>query len=220
MIVLITGCGGKQDTPTPPPGKATLTFPAQNSVCTTGTVLSDTLSSITFTWTASTNTDSYEVDIINLLTNSLKTQTVNTNQISVNLTRNTPFSWYIVSKSNKVSNTAQSDVWKFYNSGLGVSSHPPFPADLTSPGFGQNVSASAFGTVNLTWTGSDVDNDIIGYDLYFGTTSAPPVFITNIPNMYSNSVNVVSGKTYYWKVVTKDSQGNTSDSDVYQFTVD
>jgi hypothetical protein len=52
MIFLITGCGGKKNnpapTPTPKPAQVTLSVPAQNSACTSGTIISSTESSITF----------------------------------------------------------------------------------------------------------------------------------------------------------------------------
>jgi hypothetical protein len=34
-----------------------------------------------------------------------------------------------------------------------------------------------------------------------------------------NNVSVTSKNTYYWKIVTKDSQGNSSDSDIFVFKV-
>ncbi|SFD80194.1 hypothetical protein SAMN05518672_103273 [Chitinophaga sp. CF118] len=87
---------------------------------------------------------------------------------------------------------------------------------MTSPTFNQSVSGS---TINLTWTGDDIDNDIAGYDVYFGTTYTAPLYQSNVSNMYLNSIAITSGTTYYWKVVTHDTKGNTSTSDVYTFIV-
>jgi hypothetical protein len=218
---LLLGCGkhsNNNPAPANDPGQATLTFPLQNSSCTTGTVLSNTQSSITFNWLASANTESYEIDIKNLLTNTTTSQTATNNQLTVSLSRNTPYSWYVVSKSSQSTKTAQSAVWKFYNSGLGATSHPPFPADLTAPGLAQNVTATS-NAINLTWGGSDADNDITDYDVYFGTAATPPLLKSGVTDMFLNNVSVTSVTTYYWKIVTKDSQGNTSDSDIYQFKV-
>jgi hypothetical protein len=217
-LIIIAGCGKNHPTGAPDPQPATLTFPAQNAACTTGTVISASQSTITFTWNSAGNADSYEVDIKNLLTATTTTLTATTNQLTVNLLRNTPYSWYVVSKSNSVSTTAKSDVWKFYNAGLGTVSHPPFPADALTPTFAQSVTATG-GTIKLSWTGSDPDNDIAGYDVYFGTTATPALSKSNITDMFLNSVAVTSGVTYYWKVVTKDNQGNSSDSGVFQFKV-
>jgi hypothetical protein len=215
--VILANCS-KPSTPpaSTDPTKATLTLPAQNAACTSGNVVSATQSTILFTWGSTANTDSYELDIKNLLTNAISTQTSTTNQLSVTLLRNTPYAWYVISKSNRSSTTAQSDTWKFYNAGLGNLSYPPFPATITTPIFGQTVSAST-GTINLTWTGSSIDNNIVGYDVYFGTSSTPPLLKSAVTDMFLNSVTITKGNTYYWKVITKDALGNTSDSGVYQF---
>jgi len=218
-LVIIAGCSKKNNPASAPaPVAATLTFPAQNSACTTGTVISTTQSTIVFTWNSATNADSYEIDIKNLLTGSISTQTITTNQYTATLLRDTPYSWYVVSKSNSSATTATSAVWKFYNAGVGTISHPPFPADALNPTFAQNVTATG-GTVKLSWTGVDPDNDIAGYDIYFGTSATPALSKANITDMFLNGVAVTSGVTYYWKVITKDSQGNTSDSGTFQFKV-
>jgi hypothetical protein len=204
-------------TPTPPaPAQASLSLPAQNAACTSGTVISNTQSSITFSWNASGNTDSYELDIKDLLDNSITIKTTSQTSLAVTLLRNTPYSWYIVSKSSKSSSIAQSDTWKFYIAGQGTLSYAPFPADIVSPANGQQI-ATASATVNLSWTGSAVDNDIVGYDVYFGTTNTPPLLSGSVTNMFLNNVSVSAKTTYYWKIVTKDSQGNTSESVLSQF---
>ena len=42
---------------------------------------------------------------------------------------------------------------------------------------------------------------------------------SNVVDMFTNNVVVTAGTTYYWKVVTKDAQGNTSESNMFQFKV-
>lgn len=217
--LLIAGCG-KHNQPAPilPPTAASLSSPAQNAVCESGQVISDSQSSITFQWSASNHTDSYQLNIKNLLTGTTSSQTTSNTQATVTLQRNTPYSWNVVSESTKTATTAQSDTWKFYVAGVGAITYAPFPADLISPGFGEVVTATN-DTVSLTWTGSSVDKDIVGYDVYFGTATNPPLFKSGLKDTVLNNVNVSSGTTYFWKVVTKDSVGNTSDSEVSQFIV-
>lgn len=230
-ILILMGCGGgKQNDPTPAPvqvsapNKVALSAPAINSVCTTGTIISATQSSISFSWAASSNTDSYDLYLKNLLNSAVTTQNVTATQATVTLLRNTPYSWYIVSKSTKTTTTAQSDVWKFYNAGSGTVTYAPFPAEITSPTFAQNVSATA-GAINLAWAGSPVNTGTIvttpiaTYDVYFGTTNTPPVLKSGVADSFLNNVAVTSKTTYYWKVITKDALGNTSDSGLYQFNV-
>jgi hypothetical protein len=222
-IVTLSSCGGKGGdnggSPTPAnPEKATLLFPAQNSVCVTGTVLSTTQSTVTLTWQVGTNAENYDVTIKNLLTNATTTQAVSTNKLDVTLSRGTPYSWFVVSKSSKVSATAQTDTWKFYNAGVGVTYYAPFPADLTTPGYSASVTATA-GKIDLAWAGGDADNDITAYDVYLGTTTTPALLKAAVTDMFLKQVTVTVGATYYWQVVTNDAQGNTSQSNIYQFTV-
>ncbi len=218
LLVTIVACKKKTTEPIPAPSKAKLLTPDSNSTCTTGRIISATDNAVTFTWNSAANASSYALTIKNLLSGSISTQNTNATTIEVVLLRNTPYSWFIVSKSDKTTATAQSSVWKFYNSGLATTSHPPFPADLTMPTFGQSLNATA-GKVTLTWTGSAVDNNIVGYDVYLGTTSANMAVIKPDLTTSTFDATVTSGTTYYWKIVTKDSQGNTSSSGTYQFNV-
>jgi hypothetical protein len=87
--------------------------------------------------------------------------------------------WFVVSKSVKSTVKAQSDTWKFYNAGPGTISHPLFPAESLSPSYAQNVTALN-GTINLTRAATDPDNDIAGYDIYFGIDANPAKYKSNL----------------------------------------
>ena len=217
IILILTGCGGKKNNPQPAPAAAVLTAPAQNEVCTSGTIISATESDVLFRWQSAANTSSYEIVVTNLLNSTTVNQSTAQPQISLNLLRNTPFSWYVISKSSSGGATAQSDTWKFYNSGPGLVTYAPYPAEITSPTFGQSITAA---TVNLSWKGSAVDNStIVNYDVYFGITSSPPLLKSNVADGFVNGVTVATKTTYYWKVITRDINGNTSDSGISQFSV-
>ena len=228
ITTFIIGCGkGGDATPEPPvvlppvvvipaPGKAVLSFPAQNDVCTTGIIVSDTESKIVFKWAAAANATSYEITLKNLITNDVVTKTSNGIEQEVSLARNTPYSWFVTSKSS-ATETTKSDVWKFYNAGPGAITYAPFPAEITSPIMGAEISASS-GTINLEWKGSDVEGDIVGYDVYFGTANAL-LLKANVTDSFLADVPVTAGNSYVWKIITKDSKGNKSDSGVYQFSV-
>jgi hypothetical protein len=210
--------GGSGGNNPPAPAQVTLSAPSQNSTCNSGVSVSDTQSSVTFSWDASANTDSYELDIRNLLDNTLTTQATSQTQSAVTLLKGTPYSWYVVSKSSKTTATTQSDIWKFYNSGPGMTLYAPFPADLLSPAFGQQLPSST--TVNLTWYGDSVYRGPLTYDVYFGTSTAfSSAYKSGVTTAFLNNVPVQSGTTYYWKVITNDNNGNSSDSGVSQFSV-
>ncbi|WP_246200077.1 hypothetical protein [Maribacter luteus] len=218
-ILISCGGGGDDDNPDPviitPPDAATLVFPENNTECLEGTNISDTESSVTFLWNPSDHTDSYIVNLRNLDTNTSQTLNASTNELEITLLRGTPYSWTVTSKANDTDDTAESDLWKFYNAGPAVENYAPFPADVEFPTMGASINA---GNTTLSWTGSDVDNDIISYDIYIDESNPPT---TLLGNTSSNGIafDAVSGKVYYWKVVTNDTAGNTSTSEIFQFKV-
>jgi hypothetical protein len=219
LLLVLSACSShKSNNPTPQPGPsaAILTFPNQNSICVSGSIISATQSSIQFQWNKSANTDSYVLNVKNLLSGTTQTQTTADAQATLTFLRNTPYSWWVTSKSTKTSQTAVSDTWKFYNAGNGVTSYAPFPADQLLPGMGDYVDATT-GSITLSWAGSDPGNDITGYDVYFGTTTAPALYKQGLAATSVANVPVSVGTRYYWKVVTRNSQGNTSESDIIQF---
>jgi len=221
-VVLIQACGKKSPVEEPgkplPPGQAVLTFPEKNSACTTGDILSDEKSSIVFRWQASANADSYLIGITNLLTQTTHYKKTEGVQLKDTLLRNTPYAWFVISKSKALADTAKSELWKFYNAGPGTIVYAPFPAEIISPALNQTVNAIG-GTVNLVWKGSSIEQTIKNYDLYFGTTNTPALFKTSITDMFAKDIAVTPGTTYYWKIITNDQTGNTSDSGLYTFKV-
>jgi len=221
FLVIVSGCGShKSGDPKPltqPPVAALLVFPEQSALCVSGTITSSTESSVQLKWNPSANTDSYDVNIKNLLTNSIETHNTTQTHLDITLLQNTPYSWQVISKSNTVSAVANSDTWKFYNSGQGVVSYAPFPADGFTPALGQFVTVPASGQISLSWHGSDTDNDIVNYDIYFGTDPNPPLIKQGSSATSLDGVAATAKTKYYWKVVTFDSHGNASTSDIVQF---
>ncbi len=219
LLVLLAWKKGKKSEPAPNPSNVVLISPASNSACTVGTVVSATESTVILTWNSSANTETYDVHIKNLITGAISIKPSSSTQLSVNLIQNTPYLWYVVSKSGQTTSTGESEAWKFYNAGVAASFYAPFPAELTLPANFQSVNATT-GKTTLQWKGSDTDNDISGYDVYLGSNATNMVKIKdNIAESVVNDVPVSSGNTYYWKVLTKDSKGNTSTSEIYSFKV-
>lgn len=217
IAVAISACS-KSGGSGPVPGKAELVAPLKDLTCNTGTVLSATESSVAFSWKAAPDATEYELVVTNLLTKTAIKQSFNTTNATVTLLRNTPYSWFVTSKSSSNANTTASDTWKFYNAGAGVISYAPFPAELLTPAFGAIISP-ANGKVNLTWKGSAVDGNITGYFVYFGSSANPPLYRDRITDSFVNDVPVSSNTTYYWRVGTVDANGNFSDSGAGNFFV-
>lgn len=216
LIIVSCSRGSDEPTPAPDPEAAILIFPEKDKECTQGTVKNDTQSDVTFEWNAAKNANSYEVNLRNLNTNTSTTVNSTTNSVTITILRGTPYEWYVVSKASGTTVTATSEKWKFYNEGPGIENYAPFPADVVSPKRGAQVENS--GTVTLEWTGSDVDNDIEDYEVFFGTVSPPTSSLVETANT-STSTSINAGTTYYWRVVTSDMVGNTSTSETFEFKV-
>ena len=202
-----------------PPGKSTLTAPANNKTCETGTSISATQSQVTFTWTASSDTNTYDLKITNLNTSVVINRTALTStSTKVTLDKGVPYSWNITSKSTASTTTTASDTWKFYLLGPGIVNYAPFPADLKTPASGSTVTRDGDGKVTFTWDGSDPDGDSLNYTLYVDATDGkqtPPTAQTDL-TVKTLAVALDAATTYYWRVKTSDGT-NSSYSIVYSF---
>ncbi len=232
LLSLLMSCGSDDDrgtaiqpNPNPEvqelqPGSPQLQFPLRDVVCTTGIFISDTQSNVTFTWTATENTDSYDLVLTNLNDNSVEVFETPTNELPVDLLQNNPYSWTIISKSNASTLTGTSADWRFYNASQGVSNAAPYPTVLTSP---VNGMAIATGATQLTWEGADPDNvdnvnDIVAYDVFLSTTMDLTIATENVTET-SFTTEALAAGTYYWRVETIDSVGNRTSSQVNTFNV-
>lgn len=215
---LLSNCGGGDDgggSTTPiKPAAAIQVAPLKDAECNTGTVVSTTESTVSFQWNAASNADSYTLVVTNLNSKVATQKVANTNSATMTLLRGVPYSWKVISKSSKSTETATSEVWKFYNAGVGVSNYAPFPAEAVSPIIGNTTATS---TVTLKWSTSDIDNDITKYEVYLGTTNPPTVLHTTTTNQQISNISLTAKTTYYWKVVTTDSKKNSSSSPVFDF---
>ncbi|UWX56062.1 hypothetical protein NYZ99_07070 [Maribacter litopenaei] len=168
-----------------------LTFPKNLSECTEGTWVSDTESELTFLWEKIDIVETYKMTLTDL--NNSETQELESTeaQLKVTLKRGTPYSWNISSASNP--NKIRSETWVFFNEGPGLETFAPTPAIALSPVSGASISATST-VVNLRWKAEDFDNDIIGYDIYFGENNDPGIFETDLENPQFNDIPVTSRK--------------------------
>lgn len=94
---------------------------------------------------------------------------------------------------------------------------PPNTPKVVSPADGAtDVSVSP----TLQWSCDDPDGkyDSLKYDVYFGDTSSPPLKASNQVSTSYNPGTLKGETTYYWKIVAKDSKGETKSSNVWRFT--
>ena len=238
-FVLIISCSAEDDseTSTPPPttqqptqtptpqvpapGKSGLSAPENNEVCYEGEAVDASNSEVTFSWEASSDTDSYDLQITNQETSQTKTESgITSTSKAVTLATDVSYSWKVVSKANDTSDTTSSDTWQFYLAGDGQENYAPFPSTILSPTSGAAVDASN-GLVTLSWEGNDPDEgDSLTYTVYFDEIDGlqdPQTTNTNITET-SLEVEVESGTTYYWRVKTSDGT-SSSFTLVYSFIV-
>ena len=221
LLAVITSCGGSDSGPSTPvinsPGKSVLIAPINNTTCQSGTNITTTQSTVTFSWNSTLDTETYDLKIINLNTQETVTQTGITSATStVTLNRGIPYSWSVTSK-NKGATTTVSDTWKFYLAGVGVTNYAPFPAAAVSPLSGTVVTPTN-GKVTLSWETSDVEASPLTYTLFFDTVDGKQTPIDANKNLTSKTKEVVvnANTVYYWRVITSDGF-NTSTSIVYTF---
>jgi hypothetical protein len=198
---------------------AILLSPANDQTCLDGSSINDTQSNVDFSWSAATDALSYEVVVTNLLAQSTQTFTSSTNQTTIALTKAEPYSWIVRSIGEEGSIPTESTQWKFYLAGNATVNYAPFPAELISPRSGANVTPDINNLINLNWTASDVDQDLIRFEVYLDQTDATTL---NNEIEYASQetiveVEVENNKTYYWKIIAIDANGNQSSSGVYAF---
>ncbi len=213
LLLMLVACK-KEVIPDPEP--ALLFGPENNNNCTTAIRLSDQQSQVKFSWQESLHTDEYELVVRDILTSvDQKKQTLRLSS-SIILYSGKQYSWWVNSTSLQTDNIAKSQVWNFYIEGLSTSSHFPFPAKLVSPDNNAQVSLEN-GVLTMRWEAVDLDNDVVNYDVYLG---ADPDDLDLIgENITTNSISValIPDRYYYWKVATRDQQGNVSHSNVRIF---
>lgn len=216
ISVVLLGCK-KKEAPKPPES-VQLIYPEKNSDCTTGLDINATTSEVEFRWQTANNSEIYELIVTNLNNGNkqdFKGLTAVTKTVPI--TKGTPYSWVVISRNSAVLETASSDSWNFYNSGF-ESAYTPFPAEVLTPKMGTSIFKDINNEVDLIWLGADLDNDIEGYDIYFSTENPPENLVSsNDADSPSVKVTVITNTVYYWRIITRDSEGNTSDSGVFEF---
>lgn len=203
----------------PTPGKSSLSAPENNEVCYEGEEVDDTNSEVTFSWDASSDTDSYDLVITNQETSQSQTESgITSTSKTVTLATDVSYSWKIVSKANDTSDTTDSDTWQFYLAGDGQENYAPFPATILSPNSGAAVDANN-GSITLSWEGNDPDEgDNLTYTIYFDQVDGLQDPIEEDSSETELEVSVESGTTYYWRVKTSDGK-SSSFTLVYSFIV-
>lgn len=217
ILCLVYSCG-KENPPTAP-DPSTLIFPTQNLECTQGELLNGVTRRIPFQWGVANGAESYELHITQLNNGAKTIQRTQLTSLEVPLATANAYSWKVVASNTKVLETTDSALWYFFNAGS-ETTHAPFPATALSPLSGSQLSMPTDGIVSIRWSGADIDNDIVRYELFFGTQN-PPITPQNLSSNTTTqfTANVSEGSSYFWQVVSTDQTGNKTPSVVFDFKI-
>lgn len=214
LLSVFFSCGPD---PIPVPEPSLLLAPSNLNTCNSATRINDLERQVRFQWTATLNTESYNLVVQNTLTGEQQTITTSLLTESIVLNSGTPYQWYVISKSSLTLAEGKSSIWHFYLEGNPQESHFPFPAILLVPSDELIVSLNASNAFTFEWEGNDLDNDIQGYDFYLGTSSSSLNKEREAITSQQVTLVLIPNTIYFWQIISKDLQGNQSTSEIYQF---
>ena len=214
LLSVFFSCGPD---PIPVPEPSLLLAPSNLNTCNSATRINNLERQVRFQWTATLNTESYNLVVQNTLTGEQQTITTSLLTESIVLTSGTPYQWYVISKSSLTLAEGKSSIWHFYLEGNPQESHFPFPAILLVPSDELIVSLNASNAFTFEWEGNDLDNDIQRYDFYLGTSSSSLNKEREAITSQQVTLVLIPNTIYFWQIISKDLQGNQSTSEIYQF---
>ena len=128
------------------------------------------------------------------------------------MNHNTQYYWKIRAWDNNGDFT-EGPLWDFTT--MQLQNDPPYPPSSPNP---NNGATNIPITTDISWIGGDPDDDPVTYDVYFGTTSPPPLVVSaQSGTMYDPGI-LNSETLYYWRIVAWDTHGVSSTSDEWSFT--
>ncbi len=123
--------------------------------------------------------------------------------------------WKIVAKDNH-GHITEGDLWKFTTKAPDIN-NPPLEPSNPSPADGLTDLALS-NSLYLGWECSDPENDLLGYDLYYGTANPPALLAENITATNYQILDLAPSTTYYWQIIARDDHGNSTEGAIWSFT--
>lgn len=206
-LLLLIGSCAKDDEINLAPGNVTLTTPSNNA---TNIALDAALN-----WQTTTDPDG-DVVVYDVYfgTDANPVNVASANQAGTSyapiLTANSTYYWKVVAKDPN-GGSSQSATWSFSTLNNG-----PGSVVLTAPA---DEATDIALDAPLSWDAvTDPDGDDIVYDVYLGKEATPTTIVSTDQEGTTYNATLVSGTTYYWKIVAKDDNGATSESVIWSFT--
>lgn len=129
-----------------------------------------------------------------------------------NLDFDTDYYWRIVAWDEHGYSTS-GPVWSF-------NTEENLPPNTPSNPWPENGATGVYIEDILRWTCGDPNQgDTLTYDVYFGTSSPPPLVTTITRTVYDPGAMVLE-TMYYWQIAVEDSGGMTSTGPIWSFTTE
>ena len=201
------------------PGVSTLSLPENGKDCEVGEV-NGNQASVSFSWEAAENAESYDIVLTNQTTNESTTfSDIEATETSLELERAHAYTWKVIAKNCANANESGAS-WQFYLAGEAEQNAAPFAASAVSPTPGSTASPTD-GKVTIEWDASDPDEDTLTYTLEVSTSedfaAASTTSFADLTGK-TQAVDVTVG-VYYWRVTVADESISVT-SDVFSFRVE
>jgi len=129
------------------------------------------------------------------------------------LAYNTKYYWKIIAADNHAASTT-GPLWDFTTQT--PANNPPNTPSSPSPA---DHATGASINADLSWTGGDPDaGDTVTYDVYFGTSSTPPLVSNDQSGTTYDPGTLAYNTKYYWKIIATDNHAASTMGPLWDFT--
>lgn len=222
LVLLICSCSSSSDVdpnPNPTPAPQLNKAPSIPLLVAPGDGLLCAENPLDFSWNTASDPDgdsvSYYIQVAtdNSFSKDLQVKTTANTSTNFILKKGLAYYWRVQAKDSKNKTSNYSAVRKLYAEAEGEINHLPYAPSLISPVLNSNITTTS--TV-LEWNSSDVDDDVLKYDIYFGDVNPPPLVAENNANK-TYEVTLSSDNSYFWKIIVKDGHGGESIGQIWSF---
>ncbi|WP_318308504.1 hypothetical protein [Flagellimonas crocea] len=162
---------------------------------------------VLFTWESTANATSYLLEVFDgdVVVNSIRASRTDT---EATLDKGKSYTWTITAENTAGQTT--SDTMSFTTPGEAIANYAPYAAEISTT---FNIETSE---LEISWVGSDKDNDPLVYDITVNTSEGANVIEqTGLIETTLEPFSVVLGETYSISVKSIDDTGNFSLSTTY-----
>lgn len=123
----------------------------------------------------------------------------------------TTYYWRVVARDPLGQETSGPE-WSFTTR---PSNYPPNPPGIVAP---PNGALGQLLNTTLSWTATDIDPDALVSDVYFGTTTPPPLAASGQSSTTYAPPGLAFSTQYRWRIVVRDPHGLETTGPVWTFT--